>query len=404
MSDGKKVALVFGASGISGWAVAKNLLSYPTATTFDRVIGLTYRPRTIAESGLPQDPRLELYSAVDLRTDLDNVKKQMQERIPGLDQVTHMYYLAYSNATAYTENVMGIKNINKDMTYNAVHATDSLCSRLQFLVLQTGTNNYGVAVFQYMDKIEISPPLKEDNPRIPSPYGDEIFYYDQVDLIREAAKGKSWKWCEVRPDQIIGFVPNVSGMTFVEPLALYLALYRFVNGPDASIIFPGTKTNFTYTFTDSSQDLISKSEIYLSVIQPEQANGEAFNIADTDVPGSWSMKWPIIAEYFGLKGIGPGEKGWQDLEEWWNEHQEDYRRMCETYNLEHRDVPSSSWIFVKAGFTLLDRNREMSLGKIRGVGFEEEIPVGEGYIIALERIAEARLIPSRRALSAPCRI
>jgi hypothetical protein len=51
------------------------------------------------------------------------------------------------------------------------------------------------------------------------------------------------------------------------------------------------------------------------VIQPEQANGEAFNIADTDVQGSWSMKWPTIAEYFGLKGIGPGEKGWQDLEE-----------------------------------------------------------------------------------------
>jgi hypothetical protein len=58
-----------------------------------------------------------------------------------------------------------------------------------------------------MDKIEISPPLNEDNPRIPSPYGDEIFYYDQVDLIREAAKGKSWKWCEVRPDQIIGKIP-----------------------------------------------------------------------------------------------------------------------------------------------------------------------------------------------------
>lgn len=93
MTDGKKVALVFGASGISGWALAKNLLSYPSATTFDRVIGLMHRPRTLAESGLPQDPRLELYSGVDLRTDLENVKMQMQERIPDLDQVTHMYYL-----------------------------------------------------------------------------------------------------------------------------------------------------------------------------------------------------------------------------------------------------------------------------------------------------------------------
>lgn len=92
MSERKRVALVFGASGISGWAVAKNLLSYPTATTFNRVIGLTHRPRTIEESGLPQDSRLELYSGVDLRSDLENVANQMQARIPRLDEVTHMYY------------------------------------------------------------------------------------------------------------------------------------------------------------------------------------------------------------------------------------------------------------------------------------------------------------------------
>lgn len=64
--------------------------------------------------------------------------------------------------------------------------------------------NYGVAVLQHSDKIEINPPLKENNPRIPAPYGDEIFYYAQVDLIREAAKGSQWGWCEVRPDVIVG--------------------------------------------------------------------------------------------------------------------------------------------------------------------------------------------------------
>lgn len=69
-----------------------------------------------------------------------------------------------------------------------------------------------------MDKIEINPPLKEDNPRLPSPIGDEIFYYDQVDVIREAAKGKSWKWCEVRPDQIIG--------TFSSPKYPFLGLFH----------------------------------------------------------------------------------------------------------------------------------------------------------------------------------
>lgn len=47
---------------------------------------------------------------------------------------------AYSNATAYTENVMDIKNINVSMTYNAVHACDTLCKNMAFFVLQTGTN------------------------------------------------------------------------------------------------------------------------------------------------------------------------------------------------------------------------------------------------------------------------
>lgn len=51
-----------------------------------------------------------------------------------------MLLSAYANATSYTENVMGIKNINTTMTYNAVHATDKLCQKLKFLVLQTGTN------------------------------------------------------------------------------------------------------------------------------------------------------------------------------------------------------------------------------------------------------------------------
>jgi hypothetical protein len=72
------------------------------------------------------------------------------------------------------------------------------------MTLTDQPQNYGVAVFRFQEHITITPPLREDNPRIPSPWGDEIFYYAQVDLLKEANKGKSWKWCEVRPDMIIG--------------------------------------------------------------------------------------------------------------------------------------------------------------------------------------------------------
>ncbi|KAK2745757.1 hypothetical protein FQN55_006078 [Onygenales sp. PD_40] len=398
MAEKKNVALVFGASGISGWAVSKNLLSYPSSRTFTRIIALTYRQNSLDGGTFPQDPRLEIYSGINVRGELNEVKKGIQQRIPEVEEVTHVYYCAYSNATVYGESVMEIKTINSGMTYNAVHAIDYLCPNLKFWVLQTGTNHYGVAVFQHMDKIHLAPPLREEAPRIPPPYGDEIFYYDQVDLVKKAAKGKSWRWCEVRPDQIVGFVPNTAGMTFVEPIALYLSLYCFVNGRGASVSFPGTQRNFTYTFTDSSQDIISKAEIYLSTTTPDQAHGEAFNIADTATPGAWSIKWPILAEYFGLVGTGPGRDEWGDIDVWWNEHQGDYRRMCEEYKLRGKEILPATWMFAKIGFTWLDRDREMSLDKIRDVGFMEELPVGQGYQVACERMAEAGIIPSSKVL------
>ncbi|KAK1146139.1 hypothetical protein N8T08_003228 [Aspergillus melleus] len=144
-----------------------------------------------------------------------------------------------------------------------------------------------------MDKISINPPLEEDAPGVPFPYGDEIFYYDQVDIVRAVSKDKSWGFTEVRPDQILGFVPNVSGMTYVEPIALYLSLYRYVHGADSEVPFPGTFKNYVYTSTDTSQNVLSKAEIYLSIMTPDSANEQAFNVADTSDPGSWSRKWPF---------------------------------------------------------------------------------------------------------------
>lgn len=96
MTESRKVALIFGASGISGWAVTKCALSYPTPTTFQRVIGLTNRPLPLEKSGLPHDSRLELHSGVNLRGTLDEVKSQLEEKVPDMDDVTHVYYLGES--------------------------------------------------------------------------------------------------------------------------------------------------------------------------------------------------------------------------------------------------------------------------------------------------------------------
>lgn len=137
----ENVALVFGASGISGWAVTKNLLTYPTSTTFSRIIGLTNRPMSLEEGGLPSDDkRLELYHGVNLREELGAVLEQMKTTIPRVEEVTHVYYLAYSNVSAYSKDLMALRDLNVHMTGNALHACDQLCKDMQFFTLQTGTN------------------------------------------------------------------------------------------------------------------------------------------------------------------------------------------------------------------------------------------------------------------------
>lgn len=78
-------------------------------------------------------------------------------------------------------------------------------------------------------------------------------------------------------DIFIGFAPNVSGMTAVGPWALYLSLYRYYSmGP--SLAFPDAKNNFIYTYTQFSQNLISKSEIYLSAVKLKESNVEPLNM------------------------------------------------------------------------------------------------------------------------------
>lgn len=197
-----------------------------------------------------------------------------------------------------------------------------------------------------------------------------------------------------------GFVPNISIMTYCEPLALFLSLYHYVNSPGATIPFPGGRKNFEHTHTESTQDIIAKAEIYLSVVKPEEANGEAFNIGDEETPASWSIKWPIITGYFGLKGVGPSEdeKLWVELDTWWNDHEKDYERMCEEFGLQRRKISPESWTFLKAVFTILDRNHEVTLQKIRSLGFVEELQVGEGHLIVFDRIAEVKVIPSREQI------
>lgn len=75
----EKNALVFGASGISGWSLMNQCLQYPSKDAFKSVTGLCNRPLSKQDACLPDDDRLKIISGVDLTQSVDTVTEQLKK-------------------------------------------------------------------------------------------------------------------------------------------------------------------------------------------------------------------------------------------------------------------------------------------------------------------------------------
>lgn len=96
-----KSALVFGASGVTGWSFINEILSdYPKSGTWKRAHALTNRPLSQEQSQWPNDPRLNIVSGIDLLANSQaDLEKELNSKIPDINEVTHVYYLAYKAGT-----------------------------------------------------------------------------------------------------------------------------------------------------------------------------------------------------------------------------------------------------------------------------------------------------------------
>lgn len=95
MSDSQNHALVFGATGLVGWAVVDQLLSgYPTSTTFASITGVSNRPVDASRAFWPEEPdtrpELQLVSGVNLQS--DDVLDQLRKKVAGIEKTTHVFY------------------------------------------------------------------------------------------------------------------------------------------------------------------------------------------------------------------------------------------------------------------------------------------------------------------------
>jgi len=90
-----KSALIFGASGVTGWAFVNEILNdYPKKGVWKNVYALTNRPLSREDSEWPSDPRLNIVSGIDLlEGGQSDLERELENGIKGLGEVTHVYYL-----------------------------------------------------------------------------------------------------------------------------------------------------------------------------------------------------------------------------------------------------------------------------------------------------------------------
>ncbi|KAJ9216562.1 hypothetical protein DTO166G4_1778 [Paecilomyces variotii] len=384
MSQNGKHCLVFGASGISGWALLNASVNYPSPTTFHRITGLCNRPLTKEAAYLPADPRINLVSGIDLTGSVESVVKALKEKVEQVETVSIVYFCAYIQ----TGDFQSLREVNTELIRVAITAIDEVAPNLETVILQTGGKSYGV---EFPDKVTISAPLKEDAPRIPEPWASNIFYYSQHDVLKELSQGKKWTFSEIRPDAIVGFVPGRNVMNVVQGVAFYLTLQREVNGPGATVPFPGTEKSYRATHTDTFQDILAKMEIYVSLNRDKCPNASIFNITDGEVV-TWADVWPGLCSYFGLKGSGPTENT-TPVEEFVEKNKSAWQNLVQKHGLKTGYLEITNWKFVAFLIEAGDFNREYSIDKARSIGFEESIPTVKGYTTSFDRMRAAKILP-----------
>ncbi|KAK4945647.1 hypothetical protein LTR10_015266 [Elasticomyces elasticus] len=249
---------------------------------------------------------------------------------------------------------------------------------------------YGVHMLDQFPFADVLP-IKEDAPPLPKPWINELFYYDQINCLKDMSRGKQWTWCEVRPDNIIGFVPNNNAYCLAQTLALYLSLFRYVEGAGASCPFPGSGKSWEALYNESPQDMVARFSIHAS-LHPEETGTKSFNCAGEET--SWKGKWPIICQYFDLRSSSPVD-GSLAPSTYMEKHRQDWDRLAKESDLKSGFVDNniSHPYFQHFIMTLLDFDRHMDMGAMRATGYTEIVNTKECWTLAFDRMRKARIIP-----------
>lgn len=184
-------------------------------------------------------------------------------------------------------------------------------------------------------------------------------------------------------------------MNMSQGIAVYLSIYREVNGAGAEVPYPGSEKAYRCTHGDTFQDTLSHLEIYAALNPDKCGGGKSFNAADGPVL-TWAEKWPKLCKHFGLVGSGPSADSLPVLD-FVQKHRDTWKALCSKYSLRKRVIDEQGWGHVNFMLVQFDFDREFDMSHARSVGFGEEQDTVQGYFKAWERMRAAHIIPPQQS-------
>jgi nucleoside-diphosphate-sugar epimerase len=352
--EAENVALVVGASGVTGTPLAEQL-----ALAGWKVYGVSRNAPRLRGGPFPRFQHL----AVDL-TDA----RATREAVGGCADITHVFHCANDANPDARLSMIG-------STIDAVEAAAPGFANINLL---QGTKYYG----SYFGAFKT--PAKETDPRVAG--GD--FYYSEEDLVIGRQAGCCWTWTAVRPTVVCGYAAG-NPLNLATVLAIYGSILRELGRPFG---FPASERCFDSLVQMVDAELLARASIFVSTT--EGCGNRAFNVGNGDI-FRWRHMWPALAGFFGLEPAGP--QPWS-LKEFLS----DKGPLWDDMTRRHGLVPfpfgrAPDW--AQGSFTppnsrmaceydwITDTNR------IRQSGFSECIDSEEMFLGMFRRFREDRIIP-----------
>lgn len=355
----EKVALVVGATGISGSALAQKLID-KSWTTY----GLSRSENTSI-------PGLKTIAANLL--DKDDLIQKLKDVRP-----THVFITTWMRQDTEAENI----RVNSAMVRNIL---DSLSEQhsVQHVALVTGLKHY-LGPFEAYAKAGTLPqtPVKEEHPRLEI----ENFYYAQEDEVFAAAARDGFTWSVHRPHTVIGkAVGNLMNMGTT--LAVYASICKETGRP---FHFPGSAAQWNGLSDVTDASILAEQMIWASTTP--QASNQAFNVTNGDM-FRWSWLWQKLASYFNVE-VENFDGTIRTLESQMENDESIWKEIASKHNLKVTDINklSSAW------HTDLDLGRPLEvmtdMTKSRKLGFSIYQDTPESFFTLFDKLKSEQLIPS----------